>query len=480
MRHLLLLLITFLSLSAFGQEMQQHLVNFPAAAAAITGGWTYQTLTPSTQFYSGTAQCSATASSCTFSHLPTTAGSALVILEGTGNNVSFSSVVVGSTTATHCSNCAIYNATIGAGGDMSYIAGAPNGSTSTTVNLTSAASGYFVVVIWELLPPKCGGVLCTVSFDGGGTATSTCSTACAGVTPTISATDGVIHYPQSTANLNTAANDCSSGYVQTFFGGCQGLNVTSSTTALTVNVGSSSQTFMDQAISFKSSGGSFTPPAPSPSFALVQAPGNGTGACSSTCTFSIDALGAGDMLWIYAMNSAYKATGSAYISSVSGCGGTWVVPASAQQYSAAAGSISAAYNLSPTTGCTSFTVTVSVSTVTAGPYEVDTIESSRSSGSWTGVDVSSAATNAASTTTPLGVSLSPTHNDICYAGIESATGLPYTQTLYFLPPYGPQGGNNNTPGYGSSGVLYNTTNGAAETWLNSVSEASVVTKTCVY
>jgi hypothetical protein len=36
------------------------------------------------------------------------------------------------------------------------------------------------------------------------------------------------------------------------------------------------------------------------------------------------------------------------------------------------------------------------------------------------------------------------------------------------------------PGLGSSAVLYNTNNGAAENWIDGTSETSVVLKACIY
>jgi len=114
-------------------------------------------------------------------------------------------------------------------------------------------------------------------------------------------------------------------------------------------------------------------------------------------------------------------------------------------------------------------------------YEVDYIESHISSGSFTGLDVSATAYNGTAATIQPGVAVTPTKaNEICFAGIEVKNGVQYAQSLYYLPSYGTGGGNNNTPGFGSSAVLYNTNNGAAENWIDGTSETSVVLKACIY
>ena len=296
--------------------------------------------------------CLAPASGCTISNgeiAATTAGSVWVLQVQTQNNVTMTSVTGGGGTWVHCPNCHVTNAS-GFNADAWYNLSGNAGTTSgITFTLSGSSGNVFAVNFYELLPP----LGYTASFDAAATATPTSCTTCSGPTLVLAATDAVIMNPGGASAAGW--NACAAPYITDANGSCIGLDVPagSSTPQITFTK-SSNPEFM--AMAFKSTLGNFTPPTHQYSVANFTATSQ---SCSSTCTLTIPATGAGHLLFIEAGDESFT-----NITSVSG-GGNWVVPNGAntcqiqQNIAGQNNAASCAYNLSSTSGTTSLTVTMS-------------------------------------------------------------------------------------------------------------------------
>jgi hypothetical protein len=185
------------------------------------------------------------------------------------------------------------------------------------------------------------------------------------------------------------------------------------------------------AIAFKSSAGSFTPPAPGPvrlvSFADPD-PAQGLNGlnCAPSCSLTVPATGSGHLLYLEAAN-----TSGVFLGSVSG-GGTWVVPASCQIKGgqSSGNALSCAYVLSSSsTPVTAINITMAGNANTQFAfYEVATTNGTFA------LDAVNTATNAASTC-PSGASLSLSQGvtDVVfqsisvYGGTSSVSYFPYVR-----------------------------------------------------
>ena len=362
MRYLCLVFMLAMSTLALGQTQDQcpsctvmggHLVaggnvtlgNF--GGNSITPGWqVLQVVNTGASNYP--TPCGNTASSCTFSTLvPTTAGSVWVVNLYAGNSVSLTTAG-GWTLASGCQ--LFYSASVG-DLDCAYKIGGAAGTTSITVGITPAATGYFQPTFTEIMPPSCNGSPCTVTFDAAGNngGTSSCSTSCPGVALTLSATDVVLQFVGYSSTLLVGnAPMFSSPYLTSSSGGTGiGLNITSGSAPTWQQ--SSAGNAAANAIAFKSSAGIFIA-GPPVIYTLASAPSNGFIPCTSTCSPNLisgndTTISTGDLLFYqYACPTA-----NSVISSVSNTNGTWNVSTSCQKYNASAGAISCAYAVANST-----------------------------------------------------------------------------------------------------------------------------------
>ncbi len=203
------------------------------------------------------------------------------------------------------------------------------------------------------------------------------------------------------------------------------------------------------------------------SITLVQHTITPSGTCSSTsntCTIAVSSTGANHAGVLLAEN----ATGSSVtITSVSG-GGTWTRPAACHLFSAASGSINCAYTLSTTASATSITLTWS--SATPGFSRISFYEYSSTTTSII-IDAGATAINAgsnATSTTPIGVSLTLTGaNDVIVQGIAtqgatvSSVAAPYSGFLA------------SSTQFGSSNNL-NTASSSPPTWTLSTTNVTLV------
>ncbi len=304
--------------------------------------------------------CIAPASSCHIApldSLPTVAGSGWIIMINTQTNITITSVCTwlncNGTSAgwTPCPSCHIYSSAVGHNLDAWYnVSNTPAGSTDFTVTFSGSSGSILDVELIEFLPPPGS----TAVFDTAGTSAATpCSgSTCTGVALTLSGTDFVY---QSMHGANpTGWNAWSSPYITDYSGDGIGLNITSGA-APTVTIGGTQAMFM--ALAFKSTAGSFTPPAKQ--YSVVNFANSGVNglACNPSCTLSIPATGSGHLLYLES-----GADNGGYISSVSG-GGTWMVPSACQVNLVGSGNdaghnfkLSCAYVLSSTSGVTSLNI----------------------------------------------------------------------------------------------------------------------------
>lgn len=415
-------------------------------ASTNTSGWTYIQDSITT----GGGTCLAGSSSCTIGvslMFPTTAGSVWLVRTHTGNNVQIASVTGGGGTWTHCPSCAIYNSTLNQSIDASYNLSGGAGTTAVTVTLAAPASGFFQVNFIELLPPSGS----TASFDAAAaTSSNSCST-CTGGGLSLSGTDAV--FQTQAGNGVSGWNGWSSPYITDGRGNGIGLNVTSGA-APTVKMNSAiGGLFM--AIAFKSSAGSFTPPAQQ--FSAVNFTGTPAGIiCSPSCSVSIPSTGSGHLLYIEAGDIV-----NSHIASISG-GGTWVFPSGSNSCAITLSpnqALSCGYVLSSTAGTASLNITMSGSgSVSFAIWEIST-----ASGSFV-PDTQGSATNLGSVTlSPSGVALTLSGtNDVIFQSIFAPGGTS-SVTLY---PLGYQNGLgqqffNNQAGHAA---LLNTTDGTAPQW----------------
>ena len=410
-----------------------------------TSGWTYIQDSITT----GGGTCLAGSSSCTIGvslMFPTTAGSVWLVRTHTGNNVQIASVTGGGGTWTHCPSCAVFNSTLNQSIDASYNLSGGAGTTAVTVTLAAPASGFFQVNFIELLPPSGS----TASFDAAAaTSSNSCST-CTGAGLSLSGTDAV--FQTQAGNGVSGWNGWSSPYITDGRGNGIGLNVTSGA-APTVKMNSSiGGLFM--AIAFKSSAGSFTPPAQQFSAVNFTSPAAGAN-CTPSCTLTIPFTGSGHLLYLEVGD-----INNAHIVSISG-GGTWVIPGGSNSCAIVLSpnqALSCGYILSSTAGATSLNLTMSGS----GAIAYAVWEIATTSGSFA-LDTQGSTQNPATGFNPRGQALTLTGtNDVIFQSIFAPGGTS-SVTLYPMGYINGQGQLffNNQAGLAA---LLNTTNGAAPEW----------------
>jgi len=358
--------------------------------------------------------------------IPTLSNSVWVFYIDTASATS-ASVSGGGATWTECVACRISITNHHA--FVFYAFGGTAGSTNFTVS-TPGNSGSLSVNFLEFLPPSGA----TASFDASATATPTCGGApatCVGAGLTVSGTDFVYEFLDGTANPTW--NNWPSPWLEIHTANAAVINATGTIAAPTVTVRPGfSGTAVFTAIAFKSSLGSFTPPAPGP-LSMVQFADpdplhalNGLN-CAPSCTLNLPAsTGSGHLLYLEAAN-----TSGVFLSAVTG-GGTWTVPASCQIKGgqAAGNALSCAYALSSSSGATSVSITMAGTANTQFAF----YEAASASGSFA-FDTAATATNAASFH-PSGASLSLAQGfaDIVFqsifvfGGTSSVSYFPYLRS----------------------------------------------------
>ena len=305
--------------------------------------------------------CVAPASSCNISFsgnaIPTAPTTDVWIVTSNvaysgGTPVSIANVTGGGGTWIHCPNCSFGSTATGHAVDAWYnLTGNPNNTATISVSLSGSSGNILDIDFIELLPPP--GY--SAAFDTSGTNVATSCSTCTGVALTISATDAI--YQQMNGANPSGWNAWSAPYITNYAGNGIYLDATTGAqTAPTVRL-SNSGNAMFMALAFKSTAGTFTPPATQ--FSVVNYANSGANglSCNPSCLLTIPFTGSGHLLYLEAANLG------SHISSVTG-GGTWVVPGGANtcQISATiAGNdnLSCAYVLSSTSGATSLNVTMS-------------------------------------------------------------------------------------------------------------------------
>jgi hypothetical protein len=444
-----------------------------SSGVTVTGGVTYQQVRYNDSCSSGT-------SSCTVDTFPTVPGSVWAVQAFLpSDNLTIASATSSGGNFSLCpgSECHTY---LGGFGNQDFAVNATgsSGTNSVTVNLSGNATTGWGLVFYEALGPNCNGSPCAGALDNANATDNggvTCQV-CTGAAPSVSSTDWVLH----SGNYNTGQGvfPWSSPYLTDWFEDGQGFDITTSTPPTFNQVGTGFQ-FQDVGLAFKfPSAGNYTPP--TKIFSLVQAPGNTSFNCSSTCAITVPSTGSSNLLWMEFSsndsNGVSPPTSSGYISAVTGaCSGSWAVPTGTQEFNPSAGSVSMAYCLSSSSGGTTLNVTVTA----PGNYWWNYVEEHRSVGSFS-LDAASvgAAYNGTATTQPSGISGALSGPDeLCFQGIEALTGQFLSQSLYWQPPYN-GGGNNANPTWGSTAELPDTANGSAPLWQDTTSETSVVDREC--
>jgi hypothetical protein len=265
--------------------------------------------------------CTNTASSCTSSAgtiVPTVANSVRVVSIWTSANVTITSVTGGGSSWTLCPNCHT-RTTGGDNVDMAYTTGGgTSGQTVFTVNLSGGAGGLFLFWFTEFLPPTGS----TASLDASGSTTtgSTNCATCSLVGLTLTGTDVV--YQQRIGAKPVPWHAFSAPYVMTQAQNALALN-TNSGTAPTMTA-SGTEVAGAAALAFKSSAGTFAPPAQNIVPKNVTAtPEAGGLACTPTCSLTIPSTTAGNLLYL----QSFTTTGSMISSVTDSQGDTWVAPA---------------------------------------------------------------------------------------------------------------------------------------------------------
>jgi hypothetical protein len=484
-----------------------HAQYVPATLAAqhhsnsVTGGWNWlQTTSASITGNAGfTVQgsCGASASaSCTFQVFPTTAGSDLTagIVTGNSPSVTIASAYTCTNSAgcnsgnaidtfTLCASSTCHQNTADDNDDLATVAGGVGGATYMTINLSGTPSNpYFELT--EILPPKCGGSVCSSSVDAvthSYGAAGTCTTSCTGNSMSITGTDGIV----GIIDTNSTQTAQGAPYVIDNTGNMFALDVTSAP-AFTITL---TGFYTVTEVAFKSGGGSYSPTAPiftwenpsltsaGPTFGGPSRSGVQVNAtCSPTCTFTPQtATGgtftspSGDILFIHA-------AGNQTISSITGRG-TWVVPTGANTcQNTSVNDMSCGYVLSSTGGSGSIAVTMSgtCSSCSFAFYDIG-----RSSGS-SALDAQNSSSGVG-TTVISGQTLSVTGTDVCFDQITE-TGQTTTVSTYLYPF---PGGANFFSSFigvgpiGSSLLQLNTTSGAApKVLMPSAATSSASTGVC--
>lgn len=404
--------------------------------------------------------CVAGASSCTFTSgniLPTTAGTVWVVAVNTTNNVTISSVTGGGGTWQLCpaSSCHIFSSTPVGNMDFAYNLTGNTGTSSITVNLSGNSGAIFGGNFFELLPPAGS----TASFDAAGTNSSASCQPCTGVGLTLSATDAVIQ--NIFGNSPFSWNAWSSPYLTLPVGEGLNLNATSGA-APTVTVKTPANGAVFNAIAFKSTAGSFTPPTLPMSVVNFTSTGLTGVSCNPSCSVTVPSIGSGHLLYLQAGTLS-----GVHIASVSG-GGAWVTTCPQASIPSTSDTLSCAYVLSSTSGATSINVTMSGS----ASIGLSFWEIASTSGPFT-LDVQGSATNSASYS-PGGVPLTLTGtNDAIFqaifvpGGTSGVTFYPYPR----IPGQGPQFMEANA----AQATLLNAKSGVVPFWANEQGNVTAVT-----
>jgi hypothetical protein len=461
MKRLLLLCLAVIacSITAHGQFLSP---GFNRGPLTLNPGWTWLQDSVPLHISGGTVQdiCVATASTCTFPVISTTAGSVWVALVGTSNNVT----ITATSGWTLCPSSACHNFdALGFNWDIAYSTSGSSGTTSITVNLSGAAGpttgDLFYINFIELLPPA--GF--TGAYDTGGIVHSASCTTCSGVALTLTGTDAVIQ--ATTGGDHTSFSQFSSPYFTEYIsnaGNVTGVALnTTSGTAPTI-VAQPSGPMDGAAIAFKSTAGTFTPPTPVFSLVNLASTVNDSEVwlnCSPTCSLTIPSTGTGHLLFVQVSDES-----GTNLSAITG-GGTWVIPSGSNTCAKNNSGIttSCAYVLSSSSGATTLNMTM---TGSSGNIGVMYYEVARTSGSFVlDAQNSTSITTVASPQSGQGLTLTGT-NDVIFQEIASAdANVPLAQSLYPQPllktSQAQVFANNNA----STGVLLNSTNGAAPSYL---------------
>lgn len=383
--------------------------------------WTYVQESVITYCANNTSSCGNFAGTM----IPTQANSVWIFGISTTNDVT-ATVSGGGASWTECASCTTFLSGFRRN-RIFYAFGGTAGSTNFSINLSGNSGSTFSVTFVEVLAPAGS----TASFDvGGATSSSTCSGTCTGVGLTLSATDVVVQF----LNRNAPADwkGWPSPYLTLPNGDGVHLNAPAGGEAApTVNVLPGATGAVFSAIAFKSTAGSFAPPAPGP-MSLVSFvdpdPAHGLNGmnCAPSCSLAVPATGSGHLFYLEAAN-----TSGVFLGSVSG-GGTWVVPASCQVKGGQAGgnALSCAYVLSSSAApVTTINITMAGNANTMFAF----YELASSSGQFA-FDTSGTSTNAASLN-PSGASLtlSPGATDavfqsiFVFGGTSSVSYFPYVR-----------------------------------------------------
>jgi hypothetical protein len=389
---------------------------------------------------------------------PTTAGTVWAFLVTTTNDVTISSITGGGGNWQLCpaSSCHLFKGSAPAGNvDFAYNLSGNAGTTQITINLSGSSGTVFGGNFYEIMPPAGS----TASFDTAGTASqSSCQGPCRGVPLTLAGTDAVLEVLY--ANAPSAWNAWSSPFETTTNGDALYLNAPSGAlSAPTATVRTPANGAVFTAIAFKSTLGSFTPPATAMSMVNAAWTNGGAISCNPTCSLTIPSTGTGHLL--YLESATLDGT---HITSVGG-GGTWVVPSGCQIAIPSTGdTLSCAYVLSSTAGATSANITMSGSS--AVTFALSEIAST--GGPFT-FDVQGSATNGASLS-PGGVPLTLTGtNDVIFqsifvpGGTSGATWYPLSNNWVFF--------NNNA----AQVALLNASSGVRPFWVDEQNNTTVVT-----
>ncbi len=402
--------------------------------------------------------------SCSFSSgtlAPTTAGTVRVIFVRSANasnapNVTISSVSGAGSTWNLCpaSSCHIFgNDDL----DMAYAIGGSGGQTNITVTLSGASgSAFFTVYLYEFLPPAGA----TASFDASGTVNHACSSGTTtGVPLSVTATDLIL---TGRGNGDPSSwNAYGAPYMQLPSNNALSLNDSTGTAPTVGCVGS---TLIFNAIAFKSTAGTFTPPA-SKMKAVNYVNNNGM-SCTPGCALAIPSTGSGNLLYLEAAD-----INGAFISSVSGAG-TWVVPSGTNSCRGSMGSnaLSCAYVLATTPGATSLNITMTGSGATAfAIMEVQPL-----GGASFSLDVQGATQNAASFN-PSGQHLTLSGNSDVIFQTFFVPGGTTAETYYPIPPSAPKQGPMFFNNQAAFVALPNASSGVTPTWDNQQNNATLVT-----
>ena len=403
----------------------------------------------------GQSSCSASGGTLA----PTTAGTVRVVFirtatGGSAPNVTITSVSGLGSTWNLCpaSSCHILgNDDL----DMAYAIGGSGGQTNFTVNLSGASgTSFFSLIFYEFLPPA--GF--TASFDASAMANHACSSGTTtGISLPVTATDLIL---LGRGNGDPSSwNAYSSPYIQTAWN--NGLSLNDSTGAAPT-VGCTGSSMIFNAIAFKSTAGTFTPP--TPKMKAVNYVNNNGLSCGPSCSLTIPSTGSGNLLYV---QSAHLFGAQIQSISSSPSVGTWVVPSGTGscRNTMTIGSfnyaLSCAYVLSTSPGVTSLSITMTGS----GTAAFAVMEVQPAIGSSFSFDVQGSTQNAASFN-PSGQPLTLSGNaDVIFQTIfvpGGTTGVSY----YPMPPSAPKQGFMFMNNEAAFAALLNTSSGVTPTWAN--------------